>query len=295
MAEQRFEAAFTRRALLGAGAAAMFALAGGHRIATARQSGGNAATYIAAGLDTRANYGDYNSDVLMIGRVDAGAGTVRVISIPRDLYVPIPGFGQDKITRAFDFGYKAAGKKWDAGADLLTETIATAFGITIDGIATTTFEGFKEIIDAVGGVDVDNPYEVVGNAEFPVFPAGVQTLTGDAALAFVRTRTQDSDDGRVMRQQLVLEALLQKLQSPAIVGDLPALLNATRGTVETDIPLPTQLRLLELAPSLSRDNIAFTTITEYLTGGFIDNGMWVYQADWTTLPGIVQAFLGGDV
>jgi LCP family protein required for cell wall assembly len=275
---------------MGLAAAAMIA---GAPVA-AGQASRDRFTFIAAGLDTRENYGDYNSDVLMVARVDLRAGAVRTVSIPRDLYVTIPGFGQDKVTRAFDFGYKAADMVWEGGAKLLTATVATTFGLEIDGIATTTFEGFKAIVDALGGVEVDNPYEVAGNAAYPVFPAGTQTLTGDAALAFVRTRSQDSDDGRVMRQQLVLAGLLRKLQDPAVVRGLPALVSATRDAVKTDIPVATQLRLLELAPNLSRDDIAFTTITEYLTGGFIDNGMWVYQADWSTLPGIVQAFLDGE-
>lgn len=293
MIDARAGRGLSRRALLGAGAAAVAMMAVAPH--AAGQASGDQYTFIAAGLDTRENYGDYNSDVLMVARVDLAAGSVRTVSIPRDLYVTIPGVGQDKITRAFDFGYKAAGKVWEGGADLLTETIATTFGLQIDGIATTTFEGFKEIVDAVGGVEVDNPYEVVGNAEYPVFPAGVQTLSGDAALAFVRSRKQDSDDGRVMRQQLVLASLLRELQDPAVVGDLPALMRASRGAVETNIPLAMQLRLLELLPELSMDSIAFATIDEYLTGGIIDNGMWVYQADWSTLPGIVQGFLAGGV
>ena len=123
-------------------------------------------------------------------------------------------------------------------------------------------------------------------------PAGLDP--GDAALAFVRTRSQDGDDGRVMRQQLVLAGLLRRLQDPAIVGDLPALLAATRGTIESDIPVSMQLRLLEMAPGLRADSVAFATITAYLTGGFLDNGMWVYQADWDVLPGIVQGFLDGE-
>jgi LCP family protein required for cell wall assembly len=276
----------SRRVLLGAA----LALAVAGPIAPARAAG-ERLTFIAAGIDARANYGDFNSDVLMIARVDLAAGTVRVVSIPRDLYVTIPGVGQDKITRAFDFGYKGAGMDWRGGADLLTRTVETMFGLAVDGIATTTFDGFRDIVDALGGVEVDNPYEVAGDAEHPVFPAGVQVLDGDAALAFVRTRAQDSDDGRVMRQQLVLAALLRRLRDPALAAGLPALVDAARGAVETDIPLATRLRLMELVPDLTADRVAFATITDQLTGGFLDTGMWVYQADWTALPGVVQALL----
>jgi LCP family protein required for cell wall assembly len=284
--------AITRRAAL-AGVAGVVAAAFGVPGA-AGQASADRLTVIAAGLDASANHGDFNADVLMVARLDLRAGAVRVVSIPRDLYVPIAGHGQDKINRAFDLGYKAAGGAWVRGAALLIETVETSFGIEVNGIATTTFEGFRDIIDSVGGVEVVNPYEVAGDADHPVFPIGPQVLDGDAALAFVRTRSQDGDDGRVQRQQLVLAGLLRRLQEPAIVGDLPALLAASRGTVETDIPLGTQLRLLELVPGLSADAVTFATITGYLWGGFLDNGMWVYQADWTVLPGVVQAFLNGD-
>ncbi len=282
----------TRRNLLGAAAGLVVAAAAGGSVAG--RQGADRFTFIAAGIDARANYGDYNSDVLLIARVDSSVGELRAISIPRDLYVTIPDFGRDKINRAFDFGYKAAGMAWERGAALLTETVEAAFGIEVDGIATTPFEGFRRIVDIVGGIEVDNPYEVVGDDSHPFFPAGVQVLDGDAALAFVRTRSQDGDDGRVLRQQIVLAALLRRLQDPAIVGDLPALVTAARGVVETDIPVTTQLRLLELVPRLSAESVMFSTITEHLTGGVLDNGMWVYQADWTTLPGIVQDLLDGD-
>jgi anionic cell wall polymer biosynthesis LytR-Cps2A-Psr (LCP) family protein len=144
-------------------------------------------------------------------------------------------------------------------------------------------------------VEVVNPYEVVGDAEIPSFPAGPLILTGEEALVFVRTRSQDTDDGRVMRQQLVLAALLDKLRDPAVVANLPALIAATRGTVETDIPLPVQLDLIDLLPELTAERVTFHTITDSLTGGFIDNGMWVYQADWTVLPGVVQGYLNGTL
>lgn len=293
MTEPRLTHRFDRRALLlGAGA-----LLGGSRLpqpALAHQQASNSYTFIVAGLDKREDYPNYNSDVLMVSRVDLDAGEVRTMAIPRDLYVEIPGVGFDKITSAFTYGFYNRGEVWEGGAQLLTETIELNFGLTIDAVATTTFVGFEQIIDAIGGVTVDNPYAVVGFRPGSVFPAGVQTLSGEEALVFVRTRKQDGDDGRVMRQQLVLGALLDHLQSPAVVGDLPQLVAATRNAVTTNIPNETILQLIAALPRIDRSNVQFATMTEYLVGGIIDSGAWVYQGDWSFLPGYVQGYLDGQ-
>nr|MBA2278188.1 LCP family protein [Chloroflexia bacterium] len=270
------------------------------RPVSARQDEG-ALTVVVGGLDTRTPDQPENTDVLMVARVDFDAPSVRAMSIPRDLLVDIPGFGTDKVNRAYDHGSKAADGDWEAGAALTVETVAANFELDIDGIALTNFEGFADVIDAFGGVDVDNPYEVY-DAEYPTedfgyreiyFPAGEIHLDGEDALAFARTRHQDGDDGRVMRQQLVLLALLAKAQDPAILPDLPEIVREGREAVRTDFDREMQARLIELASTLSAEDIVFGTMTEYLWGDTTESGMWVYQGDWSTLPGIVQGFLAG--
>lgn len=283
-----------RRRVVQAGAGALVSAMVVPGLARAGRQASNSYTFIVAGLDKREDYPNYNSDVLMVARVDLDAGAVRTMAIPRDLYVDIPGFGPEKITSAFTYGFYDAGGSWDGGAQVLTATIEQSFGLVIDAVATTTFVGFEQIIDAIGGVTVNNPYAVVGFAPGSVFPAGVQTLSGAEALVFVRTRKQDGDDGRVMRQQLVLGALLDYLQSPSIVGDLPGLVAATRNAVTTNIPNGTILQLIAALPRIDRNNVQFATMTEYLTGGVIETGAWVYQGDWSFLPGFVQRYLDGQ-
>lgn len=287
-------ASLNRRRVVQIGTGAVIASLLGIRPASARQDSVREFTFIVAGLDYREGFDEHNTDVLMVSRVNLDIGTVRTVSIPRDLYVDIPGIGLDKITRAFHFGYYNSGETWDGGAQLLADTIAHNLDLTIDGVVTTTFVGFEAIIDALGGLEVDNPYEVEGFGNYPSFSEGVQTLSGEAALVFVRTRSQDGDNGRVMRQQIVLETIFDELQKPEVVTELPRLVSATRDAVETNIPMGIQLSLLTALPGLRRDNIHFSTITEYLAGGVIDNGMWVYQADWRVIPGVVQGFLNGE-
>ena len=130
-------------------------------------------TVLAAGLDSREADQPENADVFMIARIDVPNATVRAVSVPRDLYVSIPGFGYDKITRTYDFGSKANNSEFKYGAQTMIDTVAENFGITADAVVATTFTGFEEIIDAVGGIDVDNPYDLY-DGEFPTPDYGYQ-------------------------------------------------------------------------------------------------------------------------
>jgi LCP family protein required for cell wall assembly len=262
-------------------------------------------TIVVGGLDTRSPDQPENTDVLIIARIDVPNRTVRAVPIPRDLYVEIPGVGYDKITRAYDFGSKAAAGEADggigAGMALVEATVSLNFGIPVDGAVLTTFDGFVAIIDALGGIDVVNPYDLY-DAEYPTldygikeiyYPAGPLHLTGEQALEFVRTRHQDSDDGRTMRQQLVLRAMLERVLDPAIAPNLPELVETTRNAVRTDLTLSTQLALALAAPGFSDENVSFASVMPYVWADTAPGGMWIYNADWSVLPGIVQAALNG--
>lgn len=258
-------------------------------------------TFLVAGLDTRSVEEPENTDVMMVSRVNLAAGTVRTMSFPRDLYLEIPGIGFDKINRAYDYGSKANNHDWNAGAALMAQTIQHNFGLEIDAVATTNFQGLPAVVDALGGIYIENPYDVY-DATYPTedygtkeiyYPAGPLYLNGEQALELSRTRHQDGDDGRVMRQQLVLTALLQKAQDPSIITNLPALVEAARDAVKTNIPKDVQMQLIASVPSINVANVHWGVMTQYLWGDSTASGMWVYQADWSTLPGYVQTWLAG--
>lgn len=283
----------SRRHLVAIGLGAILAASPTASLAQA----GDRRTFVVAGLDSRSPVEPGNTDVLLLVRADLDAASVRALSIPRDLYVVIPSFGRDKICRAYDLGQEAnRDNDWEAGAETLARTILRNFGVEIDGSAFADFDGFPEVIDALGGIEVDNPYDVynVGRTRV-VFPAGRIALDGEEALAFARTRHQDGDDGRVDRQQLILAAMLDKAQDPAVRDELPGIVTTAREAIRTDVSIPLQLRLLGLARGLSGEDVAFGTITEFLTEETLPSGMWVYQADWETLPAYVQSWLDGDV
>lgn len=260
-------------------------------------------TLIVGGLDFRQEGEPENADVFMIAKVDLELKTARAISIPRDLYLEIPGFGADKITRTYDFGSKAGGGKFKPGAELMKATIEHNFGLDVDGVILTTFHGFEEIVDAFSGVEINNPYEL-SDAEYPTldygytsiyFAAGVQTVNGEQALQLCRTRHQDGDPGRVMRQQLVLRALLTKATAPENASGLWDLVKEHKKTVRTDLGPSKQLAYALAAPDFSNENVKFATLQEYVYDDTGPNGMYIYSGLWDQIPAFVQGFLDGTI
>lgn len=245
-------------------------------------------TFLGLGLDKYSDTGQ-RSDVIMLARVDLDAGTVRVLSIPRDLYVDIPGYPAFKINDAYNDGLHSTPEKdWRNGAALSAETIRQNFGITVDGVALTDFTVFPQVVDTLGGVTVENPY-AVGD-----FAAGTLQLNGDQATLFCRLRP-DGDGGRVMRQHLVLVAMLKKLQSPEFLPKIPELVQMLGDVVHTTIPMEVQAQLIALIPQLTEADLAFTNIEDMLWSGYTDGGAWIYQGDWSVLPGYVQGWLAGEI
>jgi LCP family protein required for cell wall assembly len=258
-------------------------------------------TLFVGGLDSREPDQPENTDVNIFARVDLQNTTVRAISIPRDLYLEIPGYGYDKVTRAYDYGSKADSGSFKAGAQLVIDTIGLNFGLELDGVVLTTFDGFIQIIDALGGVDVENPYDLY-DGEYPTrdygykeifYPAGALHLSGEEALEFARTRHQDGDDGRVMRQQLIIRALLERARESELAAALPQIVAENEDAVRTDLGPSKRLALALAAPNFSNDNLTFATLNSLVYADTAPGGMWIYSGDWSQIPGYVEGFLSG--
>lgn len=311
-----------RRSFLGISAAmAAAAASGGFQIVAAQDGDGNEIprgqdfvtpaaieikdvyTFLILGMDTRPDDQELNTDVMMVSRVNLIENTVRTMSFPRDLYVEIPGIGADKINAAFKSAAENGHEQWMQGMSATRATFEHNFGLTIDGALSVRFEGVEEIVDLFGGVTINNPYDLrddnyptmdYGTTEI-FFPAGEIEVNGEEALQLMRTRHQDGDDGRVMRQQLVLTALLEQAQNPENIDKLPELLEIGREYVITNIPVDVQLHLATAVPDIPAENVHWGTFTHLLWGDVVAGGMWVYQGDWAQLPGYVQAFLNGEI
>ncbi len=203
------------------------------------------------GVDKRPGYQDldaYLTDVVMVATVDPLSKESAVLSFPRDMLIDIHtdwGVYSDRINTSYGVGVREGGS-FSAGAQQLALDIKENFGIDIDHWVILDFEGVEKLIDALGGIDIDIPYELSVpdwlysnddvNAVWVSFPPGPQHLDGYHAVAFGRYRN-DSDLYRVKRQQLVLQTALQRVFSMGLLNDPIGLWNAYKDTVKTDIPM----------------------------------------------------------
>jgi LCP family protein required for cell wall assembly len=164
---------------------------------------------------------DHRSDTLMVVHVPADRHTLYIVSINRDLWVDIPGFGGGKINAGLQYG----------GIDMTTQTVQQLLGITIDHTLMLDFNGFRGLIDNLGGLDVNVtlPFQSTHDTGH-VFGPGVNHLDGQASMEFVRERYafSDGDFQRVRNQQTLLRAVLARLTGGGALNDV----TAVRGLVD---------------------------------------------------------------
>lgn len=214
----------------------------------------------------------YLAQTDIIITIDPTTNTVGMLSIPRDFYINIPGYGMGKLDEAFAHGYGMGQGGFNGAVDLSRQTIQQDFGIPINYYAWVGLDGFVKVIDTVGGVDVDVTHPItddtypddVGNHTGDIYaykrlyiPPGPQHLSGAEALEYVRSRHADlvGDFGRSARQQQVLNSLKVKLSNSSIIGELPQLANDLNGFVKTDMQLPDVLKVANFARTLDTNKI----------------------------------------
>jgi len=185
------------------------------------------------GSDSRGANSTARADSIVLMRTDPGKHLISMLSIPRDLYVDIPGHGRTKINAAYAYG----------GAPLLIRTINSLTGLQVNHIVLVNFAGFKELIDSLGGVTLYNKRKIVSSQPFDghnwVFPKGTITLDGRRALAYSRirhtTNPQDTDITRTERQQLVMQSLSHQLVSFSSLLHLPSIGSSLAKPLTTDL------------------------------------------------------------
>lgn len=219
--------------------------------------------------------GGYRTDVMMLVIVNTGKGTVSVISIPRDLYVPISGWSTDRINTAFPRG----------GFSMLADTLDANFGVRPEFYVMTNFQGFVSIINSLGGITVNAGAYLSDSCDLPQSVAGrctvnpgPVTMDGDMALWYVRSRYTSSDFDRLRRAQEVLYALFVKMMSINAVARMPELYTAYRSSVETNITidditplLPVATQVLSDSSRIRRYSIGPGMVSNYITesGGMV--------------------------
>jgi LCP family protein required for cell wall assembly len=164
-------------------------------------------------------------DAMMVLYLNPTTGACRGLAIPRDTKVNLPGYGETKVNHALML----------AGIPYQQLVLEQFLSLEIDHYALIDFTGFKELVDAVGGVTINVPTELK-EGETVLFEAGSQTFTGDEALTYARYRGEaDIDVGRVRRQQQIIRGLVQTGTGRNIASDVNQLLPAVSNHIRTDL------------------------------------------------------------
>lgn len=243
------------------------------------------------GSDSRGETGDdledirgQRSDTIMVAHIPASRDAVYVMSILRDSWLEIPGHGEAKINAALSLG----------GVPLIVQTIEGLIDARIDHVAVVDFESFKGMTDAVGGVEIDN--EIAFESGDHRFPAGIQKLNGDEALAYVRARYpfEDGDYQRVRNQQTYIKGLIGSVLSTDTLLN-PARLSALVDSVAPHLRMDDGLDAGYIAGlafemrSVRPGDVSFFTAPTAGIGTSAD-GQSIVNIDWDRIPELQEAF-----
>ena len=214
------------------------------------------------GVDRRPGESFSRTDTMILVTIDPNTGTAGMLSIPRDLWVSIPGYQEDRINKAHFLGEQ--NNYPGGGPALAMKTVQYNIGVPIHFFAKIDFTGFEEIIDTLGGIDIYVP-ETIDDPKFPdsnygydpfYIEAGYHQLDGHDAMRYARTRaTPGSDFSRAKRQQQVLLAMRDKALQIGIIPKIPELWATFSETVETDLQLVDILELAQLADDIDPEAI----------------------------------------
>jgi len=228
------------------------------------------------GVDKRpGEFGPTRTDTMIVVTLDPASGQVGMLSIPRDLWVPIPEYDIfAKINTAHVIGEKRGYP--GGGAALAKRTVSDLIGYPIHYYVKINFDGFRRLIDLIGGIDIYVPQDI-NDPTFPddnygydplYIPAGQHHMDGELALKYARTRHVDDDYGRARRQQQVLLAIKDRITRtdmlPSLIMRLPQLARTFAGSVETDIPIDKAIALANLARHLDLDRVKQVVIDRSL-------------------------------
>ena len=227
--------------------------------------GANRVSLLVMGLDYRdwqAGEGPPRTDTMILLTVDPVNRTAGMLSIPRDLWVSIPGYDYGRINTAYQLGeaYKLPG----GGPQLASETVEELLGIKIDYYAQVDFGAFARFIDEIGGVEVDVIEELkldpLGDGNTKKLKPGHYNLPGNLALAYVRLRkTEGGDFDRSERQQQVIMGIRKRILEydmlPMLISKAPTLYNEISSGVHTNLGLDQAVRLAWLAIQIPEENI----------------------------------------
>lgn len=225
------------------------------------------------------------TDTIMLMSVIPLKPDVNLLSIPRDLWVNIPYFGENRINTAHFF---AEANQAGSGPDAVMQTIRENFGLTVRYYVRFNFDGFKDIVDAMGGITIDIPEPMSG------FEPGPYTLNGEQALAFARDRQSSDDFFRMQRGQMVLKAAVKQMLNPLSWPRIPQVITTSLQAVDTNVPFFEIPRIgIALVRAIISDTINSQTITREMVYPTITaEGANVLLPNWEMINPLLKDMFG---
>lgn len=264
-------------------------------------------TMVLVGLDRRPGQTGltYRTDTMMLVSIDPVSNSIGVLSLPRDTYVVISGYAsRQRINSAMVLGeLQQAG----FGPELMRETVSRNFGIRVHDFMAVDFQAFIDIVDAVGGVEIETTY-TINDPQYPgmnydydpfYLPAGTHFLEGYDALRFARTRHGDSDISRAERQQQVIFALRDRILSrdmiPSLLAQSPGLWASWQDNVYTGLSFEQIIQLGLYAKDIPLENIHTGVVDfQYLQSWSTPAGASVLIPNVSRLPQLMISVFGDD-
>ncbi len=216
------------------------------------------------GIDSRPGQGDLGrSDTNILITILPLKPYVGLLSIPRDLWINIPGRGQDRINTAHFYGEAQSPGEGPLAA---TQAVQENFGVHVDYYLRIRFDGFRAFVDALGGIDVSFSQSMSG------YSPGVHHLDGEQALALVRDRMSSDDFFRMERGQLFIKSIWQQMLKPVTWQRIPSSISALSATIDTNIPLWLWPRLGVALLRVGPDGMDMRSITREMVNPFTTSG-----------------------
>ena len=230
------------------------------------------------------------TDTLLLFVADRATPRLAMVSVPRDLWVAIPGYGEERINAAYELG----------GSQTARQTVSNVLAQRVDRYMVIGLQGVRDVVDAAGGVDI-TVAQAIHDDTYPTddygyqtvdIPAGRQHMDGDIALKYARTRHQDSDFGRIARQQQVLSAVRTAMLNPLNWPRLPGVIAAVSRSIKTDVSPLDAIAIgaaMMRSPGEPERMVIDTLLVNPVTG---QDGAALLQARPELKPAVAR-FLGG--
>lgn len=239
------------------------------------------------------------TDVDMMVTVNPNSHQIAIVAMPRDSYVPNPYYGEGAYDKLTHLGL--------CGIDNTLNGLNQLFGLNgaLNNYVVINFTTYRQIIDALGGVDVDNDVEFTSEFDGQYYPAGPIHLEGNYALTYVRERYAfvNGDFERNLHQQMVMQAMIQKLCSPEVIVHFESLLKALEGTFMTNISSDS---IYALCKKQFDENISWNIVSYHIEGdasgyeyctaeGDYRSVVYTYDNQIEFVSNVMNSVINGDI